>query len=90
MEVTFKNVIIGLSLLIALIILFGKTNEYFSSSGLSISNRYCQQLADVYYRPEIKSPDCRNEYRNRICGKIRRDTIDYSTGNYERLDGVML
>lgn len=86
----FKTVIIFLSVLIALSILFNKSKEYFSSSGLSISDRYCQQLADVYYRPKDRRPDCRKEYKNRICGSMRRNTIDYNTGNYERLDGVVI
>ncbi len=69
--------------LIALIYLFTtQNNEPFSASGLAISDEDCTKLASVYYRPRVNNPFCRDQYLDRICGRRRRDTIDYDTGNY--------
>jgi hypothetical protein len=70
-----------LVLLIVVLYLF-KNKEPFSTSGLTISDRYCTKLADVYHRPEVNCPHCRDCYRKKICGKCRRHTINFNTGNY--------
>jgi len=56
--------------------------ENFSSSGLAVSDAYCEQLADVYAYPRITDIDRRHDFRRRICGPVRRNTVDYRTGNY--------
>jgi len=65
-------------------------SESFSDSGLAISNDYCRQLTDVYYRPGVNDPKCRKNYRKRICGKQRRSSIDPWTGNYFTYYGQLL
>jgi len=64
--------------------------ENFSTSGLAISDPYCTQLADVYYNPNVTDPKCRENYLRRICGKRRRNTIDFRTGNYFTENGQLL
>ena len=85
----------GLSILVTLallvIIYFIVTNnEGFSSSGLAVSDKYCDQLANIYYRPDDKNSDCRGDYRERICGNKRRNTIDYDVSNYYTVGGQLV
>ena len=61
---------------------FMSRRENFSQSGLAISDPQCLQLADIYYKPSDRNPDNRNDYRRRICGKERRNMVDFPTGNY--------
>lgn len=56
--------------------------ENFSKSGLSISDRKCLELADVYYRPTDNNPVNRNLYRREICSPQRRESVNFPTGNY--------
>lgn len=77
-----NNALLIFLLVIIIIILCMPRDEYFSASGLSMSDFDCRKLADVYYRPKVTSPKCRNNYRERICGHMRRNTIDPWTGNY--------
>lgn len=56
--------------------------EKFSKSGMSISDRKCMELADVYYRPTDTDPINRNLYRREICSPLRRETVNFPTGNY--------
>ena len=87
---SYTKIIIALSVIIAILILFSPRSEYFSSSGLSISNKECDRLADVYYRPRVHSKSCRQNFKNRICGQVRRDHLDYATGNYETNNSGLL
>ena len=64
--------------------------EGFSKSGLAISDPLCLQLADVYYKPSDGNPETRDDYRRRICGKVRRNTVDFGTGNYFTEDGELV
>ena len=75
---------------VALMFLCMPKNEQFSTSGLNMSDRYCQKMADVYYKPKDNNVDCRHNYRKRICGKQRRHTIDTKTGNYFMDHGVLV
>lgn len=81
-----KNFTIFLGLvgiLIFIYICFRESNkEKFSDSGLAINDLYCEKIVDAYYRPQIKDSQCRKEYMERICGKKRKNTIDFRTGNY--------
>lgn len=64
--------------------------EKFSSSGLAISNDYCDRLAYSYWRPPINDPTIREAARVNICDKRRRQTIHRPTGNYYTVDGALL
>lgn len=82
-----------LCILIVALIFIGfvlATKEHFSSSGLTLSNDYCNNLADVYYNPTDVNEERRRLYRERICGSQRRNTIDMTTGNYFTQDGVLI
>jgi hypothetical protein len=77
-------------LIIVIIVLCAPRNELFSASGLSLSDEDCRKLVDVYYKPTENSPECRDNYMMRICGKQRRSTIDPRTGNYYTQYGVLI
>jgi hypothetical protein len=64
--------------------------EMFSSSGLSMSNRYCNRLTDIYFRPDVADAELRESAHNRICGCGRRNSIDREVGNYYTVDGVLI
>lgn len=86
-----KNLPIIIILVILVILYFTiPAKEKFSQSGLSLSDADCMKLAEVYYRPTMKDPECRSEYNGRICGKQRRSTIDYRTGNYFTENGHLI
>jgi len=72
-------IIVGLVLLF---FLFSSQKENFSASGLAISDQYCTKLAHTYYRPRVNNPFCRDVHLDRICGRRRRDKVNYDTGNY--------
>lgn len=82
-------ILIIIALFVVLYFIMSK-RETFSSSGLAVSDRYCQQLADVYYMPRETSADCRHNYRKRICGHPRRNTVDFNTGNYFTENGQLV
>lgn len=86
---------IPIILIIAIILfvfLFMSKQENFSSSGLNMSNRYCQKLADIYHRPHVTEGNeaAKHDFRERICGLKRRSTIDNITGNYFMYNGVLV
>jgi hypothetical protein len=74
--------IITIALLFMIIHSLIDRNESFSTSGSAISNKYCTQLADVYYLPKITNNDSRIEYRKRICGKQKHQISKEYAGNY--------
>ena len=55
--------------------------ERFSTSGLGISDRYCDKLGTIYQK---------GDNMERICGYKRRNIIDYSTGNYYTEGGILV
>jgi hypothetical protein len=65
-------------------------NEKFATSGLAISDRYCDKLVSVYNRPKIVNPELRKIYGKRICGNRRHNTVDYRTGNYFTENGTLI
>lgn len=64
--------------------------ENFSTSGLSISNAYCDRIANTYFDPTMTGEEQRAKYTNMICGKDRRNTIAMKTGNYYTQQGVLI
>lgn len=60
------------------------TRESFSSSGLTISDEYCNKLVDVYVDPVTDT------IRNKICGHQRRTTVDPMHGNYFTMNGMLI
>ena len=70
--------------------IFYSVREGFSSSGLTISDEYCTKLADVYVDAGNRNPDFREDYKKRVCGHNRRNTIDHITGNYFTENGVLI
>ena len=79
--------------LIALLVVLGLVmtlRENFSTSGMTISDDYCAKLADVYFDPKNANQEYRNMYDKKICGDIRRKTIDPRTGNYFTENGVLV
>ena len=86
-----KNLpIIILVVVVALMFICMPDSERFSTGGLAISDDYCTKLADVYTGPGNNDPEARDEYRRRVCGKKRRNTIDFTTGNYMTDYGVLV
>ncbi len=81
---------VALFVFLYLFLSMGSNNENFSTSGLAVSDKYCTQLADVYYQPRISDIDMRNDFRKRICGKVRRETVDFPVGNYYTRNGMLL
>ena len=82
-----------LCLMIMLLVVLGlllTVKENFSASGLAISDEYCDKLAQVYLDPSNKDPAFRAEYEQRLCGNVRRRTIDHKTGNYYTVNGVLV
>ena len=82
-------------LIVAIVIFFVLYNfmsrqEGFAQSGLALPSPTCQQLADVYYKPGDHDPTRRADYRERICGRVRRDMVDFPTGNYFTEDGELV
>ena len=74
--------ILAAVLLFVVLYLLMSNKEGFSSSGMSMSDVYCEQLADVYAYPRITDIDRRHDLRRRICGPVRRKQVDFKTGNY--------
>lgn len=86
-----KKLLIILFIAAAVLMLFcAPDREKFSASGMAVSDEYCRKLADVYYRPKIRDIECRDDYFERICGKKRRNTIDFRTGNYFTQSGILV
>lgn len=85
-----ENWVLILIIVLVFAIFIAPKQETFSDSGLAISNRYCQKLTDVYYKPRVNKQKCRFNYRRRICGQQRRNTIDPRTGNYVMDYGVLV
>ncbi len=63
--------------------------EKFASSGLAISNEYCDRLAYAYWKPRVNDPQIREAARENICDTRRRKTVHKPTGNYYTVDGVL-
>lgn len=74
--------ILILIVLVLFFVFMRPRNEMFSEGGMAVSDKYCTKLSDVYFRPYVNDPNCRCNYRTRICGYPRRDVIDTHTGNY--------
>jgi len=86
-----KNLpIIIIVLLVIALGLILRVRETFSTSGLTISDRYCTKLADVYHKPMLVDEEMRDDYKNRICGPSRRVMIDNQTGNYYTQNGILV
>lgn len=67
-------------LIFALVIIFSyliNNVEPFSSSGLSMSDRYCNKLVYIY-----GSGSDYDDMKVKYCQQPRRDTIDFPSGNY--------
>lgn len=69
---------------------FMSRKEGFSRSGLAISDPLCMELSDTYFRPKDRNPINRSDYRRRICGKLRRNIVDFETGNHFTEDGELV
>ena len=86
-----QNLPLCILIIVLIFVGFGLAfRENFSSSGLTISNDYCNNLADVYYRPTDTNETNRLRYREQICGQQRRHTIDRETGNYFTEGGILI
>lgn len=85
-----QNLLLLVFIIAIVLIFFATKKESFSDSGLAISDRYCQKLADVYYKPENDCPNCRNTYTENICGHKRRHTVTERNGNYFYDYGVLV
>ena len=88
LQAKINPTIVILAAFIIVLCLLVSYREPFTDSGLPMSNDYCTRLADVYYRPD--DPNHRDNYRNRICGEIRRETVDQPTGNYYTVNGQII
>ena len=82
-------IIIGIVAVVIVVVMFS-WRENFSIRGLAISDRYCNKLADVYHKPMLQDQEARDDYKNRICGRERRCTVDNQTGNYFTQNGVLV
>lgn len=86
-----KNLpIIIMVLLIFVLWIIYSVKETFSISGMAISDDYCTKLSDVYHKPILVDEEMRDDYKNRICGPGRRETIDSQTGNYYTQNGMLV
>jgi|LakMenEpi03Aug12_release.lakeMendotaPanAssembly.Ray.scaffolds.fasta_scaffold242467_3 hypothetical protein len=86
-----KIMIVYLIVLLLIIIgLFLTTRENFSSSGLTISNDYCTKISNVYFDPKSTDKVYRDAYEEKICGHVRRKTIDPKTGNYYTENSILV
>lgn len=85
-----QNLLLLFLIIMIVVILFSTKNEKFSDSGLAISDRYCQKLADVYYEPQVDCPECRSKFTENICGHKRRNTVTDRNGNYFFDYGVLV
>lgn len=77
-----NNLVIIVVAILVMFFLFSPQMEKFSASGLAVSDQYCTKLANTYYRPKTSGPFCRDVYTDRICGRRRRNRVNYDTGNY--------
>ena len=73
-----NTIILLLVIIVIVMYLFVPKQEKFSISGLNMSDRYCDKLSTVYYKPRFG----KNLGNDKICGRVRRDSIGYDTGNY--------
>lgn len=85
-----KNVYLLILVLLVLIYFYYTSTEYFSDSGLPLSNYACNKITDVYYRPWDNNENCRKNYRQSICSKCRRQIVEPTTGNYFTENGVLV
>lgn len=58
--------------------------EFFSKSGLPISDDYCNQISDIYYQGTDP------EYRQKICGEYRKHNVYPYMGNYYTVNGKLI
>jgi hypothetical protein len=84
------TIVLVILLVLVVIALCASRAEGFSKSGMSLSDNDCRELAEVYYKPWENNPKCRDNYKQRICGHQRRDTIDVNTGNYFTNNGILI
>lgn len=82
--------IILLVLIVLFMIVCSPKKEKFSDSGLSISDKYCMKLGNVYLRPDQTDPECRSKMVQGLCGKSRRSTVGLRGGNYFTQNGVFI
>lgn len=83
MNIYMKNLpILLLLLIVIMMILLTPRTERFGDGGMAISDKYCAKLVDTYYKPYNNNSDCQCDYRMKICGRGRRNTIYPQTGNY--------
>jgi hypothetical protein len=75
---------------VILMILFRSRSEKFSTSGLSLSDLECLKYTDIYIDPKNNNQEARDDYRRRVCGKQRRQTVDSRTGNYWMENGTLV
>lgn len=74
-------------LIICLIIVFVmNTREHFSDSGLNMSNRYCNRIANVYRHPNFSA----NKFVPMICDIKRRHEIKSFGGNYHTINDLLV
>nr|QBK88745.1 MAG: hypothetical protein LCMiAC01_04270 [Mimivirus LCMiAC01] len=84
-----QNIIIIIVVILLVIIFFYRPfQEKFSTSGLAISDRYCEMLGEIYMDPSVT--DLEYKYMNKLCGARRRKTIDFKTGNYYTINGMLV
>ena len=76
-----NNIILLLVIIVIMMYFFAPRPEKFSTSGLNMSDRYCDKLSTVYYKPRAGYKNGKI-FKNKVCGRERRNTIGYDTGNY--------
>lgn len=80
----------SLIILLVVFVFLMSAKEHFSSSGMTISDDYCNKIADIYLDPMNKDFAFRNDYKNRLCGNIRRHMVDHKLGNYYTVNGILI
>lgn len=61
-------------------------NEHFSDSGLNMSNRYCNKIANVYRHPNFSA----DKFVPMICDIKRRHEIKTFGGNYHTINNLLV
>lgn len=66
-----------------------KEKEMFSQSGLAVSDRDCKRIS-LYHDPTGVDEAEKLFNNTQLCGGIRKSSINFSTGNFYTVNGVLV
>lgn len=88
-ELNVPLIVLIIAVLVIILCLRPSFSEGFTKSGLSMSDIECDKLVSVY-TPQIKGRECRSRFMKNVCSDMRRKQIDFPSGNFYTVDGMLL